>query len=492
VRKVGEGGMGEVYAADHVFIKKRLAIKLLRADVNVSEDAEERLYREANATSSIGHPNIVKIEDFGHAADGAVYLAMEWLDGITLEDLMKKGQVEFHVAVDLMAQTCAGLAAAHREGVVHRDMKPANIILLHDGHGAYTVKLVDFGIAKLMYSSSDALTDKGTFVGTPHFVSPEQALGEMVDHRSDLYAVGVMLYELVVGKLPFDNDGFIDVLQQHVSRAPVPPAKRANRVVPAALNDVILRCLEKDPKRRFTNATELQLALEAISEELAPTSASSSASTSAAASGSSVDAPARATMWPYLVLIVLLLAGGAALFHWQQSGDTEPKAVAPVVDAGVAANTADARSVVVVAKSDAALPPPSQTEWQYRGRGKHFSFRAAMSPSPVAPGEQLSLMLTLFEPSKALAVELAKGPATITVELIQAKRQKTITTAQRRLLDTGKMSSPVLAKLPKQGAYQVVLRLARGGRWLARAEFKLCVGADPAGDAALYRRICGQ
>jgi len=472
--------MGEVYEAEHVFIHKRLALKLLRTDANVTDEAAERLYREANATSTIGHRNIVRIEDFGHAADGAVYLAMEWLDGILLEELMKRGPVPLPLVLDLMAQTCAGLAAAHAAGVVHRDMKPANILLLDDGDGGYTVKLVDFGIAKLMHGEGgNTLTRKGTFVGTPHYVSPEQALGETVDHRADLYAVGVMLYELSSGALPFDTDAFIDVLQHHVSTAPEPPSARSDRTLPPALDALILRCLEKDPAKRFASAAELEQALQHVL--IAP------AADDDALAGSSLrlDVPASNPRWPYLVAIVVLLGAGVAVYRWQHRSGGATASPAPDDAQVTQVSRADAAPAV-----DAGLPPPSRTQWQYRGHGKHFAFRASMTPIPVSAGEQLTLEIDVLRPDRALAAELAKGGATVTVELVGAARLKAFATSQRRLLADGKLSSPIHAKLPKDGRYHVVLRIVRARRWLARAQFDICIGASPAGDPQLFRRVC--
>ena len=241
LRGVGQGAMGVVFEAEHVHIGKRVAVKLLHRELARDPMAVERLRREAHAASSIGHRNIVHVEDFGIAADGAVYLVMEWLAGETLADRLERGPADPSGAIAVVRQVLAALAAAHAAGVVHRDLKPANIFLARRKDGGEEVKLLDFGIAKLVLADS-RLTRTGAFVGTPDYVAPEQALGHQVDARADLYSVGVLMYRLLTDTLPFRGESFMAVLHQHTMTEPEPPSQRApERNIAPAIEAVVLR-----------------------------------------------------------------------------------------------------------------------------------------------------------------------------------------------------------------------------------------------------------
>ncbi|WP_428263474.1 serine/threonine-protein kinase [Haliangium sp.] len=263
MRKIGEGGIGEVFEAEHVYIHKRVALKLLRSHVPSRSEAAQRLHREARATSAIGHPNIVGIEDFGTAEDGQVFLAMEWLVGEPLDARLSRGPLSLPDAVAIVREVCRGLDAAHRAGVIHRDLKPENIFLARVPEGEQA-KILDFGLAKLQ-SGDPKLTRTGTFVGTPYYIAPEQATGNPVDARADIYAVGVMLYELATGELPFTADTAMGVIHQHITEAPEPPRERApGRRIPAALEAVVLRCMAKSPGDRYPSVEALAEALDQI------------------------------------------------------------------------------------------------------------------------------------------------------------------------------------------------------------------------------------
>jgi serine/threonine protein kinase len=263
LRQVGQGGSSDVFEAEHIHTGKRVALKVLRGELAREPRAVERLRREARSTSSIGHRNIVQVEDFGVTPEGAVYLAMEWLEGETLADRIERGPVPAAAARDLAIQIASGLGAAHAAGVIHRDLKPANVFLVPQPDGRSLVKLLDFGIAKLLLSDT-RLTRTGTFIGTPDYVAPEQALGDEVDGRADLYGLGVVLYELLTGTLPFAGEGFMAVLHRHTAEPPEPPTQRApHRGITPALEAVILRCLAKRPDDRYATAADLIHALDA-------------------------------------------------------------------------------------------------------------------------------------------------------------------------------------------------------------------------------------
>ncbi len=264
-KKLGEGGMGEVYAAEHVHIEKRVAIKLLRREIVTNEEALARFAQEARSASSIGHENIIRIEDFGKIPDGRVYLCMELLDGAQLKELAEQQALSAIQLLDILIQTGMGLGAAHQKGVVHRDMKPENIFVTRDVHGREIPKLLDFGIAKV--SGADGqnhLTRTGTIFGTPFYMSPEQALGQAVDHRADIYAMGVIMYELFSGSLPFSGESFMGILTKHITAEPPPiehVAQQNGRVLVPGIAEVIERCMKKDPDHRFQTMRELVQAL---------------------------------------------------------------------------------------------------------------------------------------------------------------------------------------------------------------------------------------
>ncbi|MSP61568.1 MAG: hypothetical protein EXR72_14760 [Myxococcales bacterium] len=263
VRLLGEGGMGRVYEAHHIHINKRLAIKVLHAEAVGDPATVARFRLEARAASSIGHENIVAIEDFATLQGGAVYLAMEFLEGESLgERLRRDPPLAIAEALEWMVQVCHALAAAHAARIIHRDMKPDNIFLARKGERVVP-KILDFGIAKVAGEGGGMnLTHTGAIFGTPLYMSPEQADGLPLDHRADIYAMGVILYELFVGRVPFKADSTVQVLHQHIASPPPRPTVVApERSIPPKAEAMILRALEKEPAQR-------QPSMEALAEEL--------------------------------------------------------------------------------------------------------------------------------------------------------------------------------------------------------------------------------
>jgi serine/threonine-protein kinase len=261
---VGEGGMGKVYLAHHKIIEKRVAIKVLHADLARDKEAVGRFVREARAASSIGNPHIVDISDFGETHDGSTYFVMEYLDGVTLASVLEdRGALPPDEICDIALQLCDGLSAAHRQEIVHRDLKPENVTLVSQGTRKNFCKILDFGIAKVSTgASSTKLTMQGAVFGTPHYMSPEQAAGSSVDQRTDVYSLGVMLYEMVSGELPFNADNFMGILTQHMYKQPVPPRALVHAPpCPPGLEAIILKCLLKRPEQRYGD-------MDALAEDL--------------------------------------------------------------------------------------------------------------------------------------------------------------------------------------------------------------------------------
>lgn len=267
-RRIGEGGMGIVYEARHVIIEKRVALKVLREDVSGRSDVVERFRQEARSASLIGHENIVDISDFGVTPSGQNFFVMEMLDGEDLANVLARDcTVSVSRAVDIVLQCCRALGAAHSKGIVHRDMKPENIFLTRRDGADDFVKIVDFGIAKMSDidiagDPSRKLTKTGMIFGTPEYMSPEQASGKKLDHRVDVYAMGIILYELLTGRVPFVGDTFMGILTQHLFENP-PPMRSINQGCQAdkALETIVAKALSKDPDARYQTMNELAEAL---------------------------------------------------------------------------------------------------------------------------------------------------------------------------------------------------------------------------------------
>ena len=254
MRRLGGGGMADVYYAEQALLGRRVVIKVLHAHLGKDPEIAERFRREAEAAAQLCHPHICPILDYG-AVDDVVYTVMPYLEGGSLADKVQKlGSVEPLFVAAAAAQVAAGLDYAHRHGIVHRDVKPDNVLFDEDGNAIIT----DFGIATARFHGR--LTASGRAMGTPHYMSPEQAMGKLVDGRSDVYAMGIMLYESLAGFPPFDGADSFSVGYKQVHEKPV-PLDQVNKNTPAALSTIVMRCLEKTPTERYPRAFDLADAL---------------------------------------------------------------------------------------------------------------------------------------------------------------------------------------------------------------------------------------
>jgi serine/threonine-protein kinase len=265
-RWLGSGGMGEVWLAEHGLLRRPCAVKLIRTERVGDPQALRRFEREVQATAALSHPNTVEIYDYGLADDGTFYYAMEYLPGLSLQELVaREGPLLPARAVHLLRQVCGALAEAHSTGLVHRDIKPANVIVCERGGLRDVAKLLDFGLVRECGPghTAETLTEEGTIAGTPAYMSPEQTRGFAdVDGRSDLYSLGAVAYFLLTGQPPFVRESAVQTLAAHLAESVLPP-DRLRPDLPNDLQAVVLRCLEKAPEQRYDNASELEHALAA-------------------------------------------------------------------------------------------------------------------------------------------------------------------------------------------------------------------------------------
>ena len=318
---IGRGGMGRVYLAEHVKLGRKVALKLLKPEYAAKRDSVRRFFQEARAVNTIRHKNIVDITDFVELPDTRTFIIMELLAGSNLGELVRReGPLPVHRSLGILLQVCDALEAAHREGIVHRDLKPDNIFILNAEGQRDTVKLLDFGVAKLLYSSSSdgdisLQTMEGSVVGTPAYMSPEQAGGSAVDHRSDIYSLGAIMYELFTGQRVFEARSFGEFVLKHLQAIPVPPRDLDGiPPLPGGLEAIILTCLEKKPEHRYQSVQALRADLNRVM---------------AGENTASLDlrpiAGKRGSRLPYLVAAAVggvILAAAAVFVLWPDSRAT--------------------------------------------------------------------------------------------------------------------------------------------------------------------------
>src|SRR5256714_5471496 len=287
LRKLGAGGMANVYLAEDQELGRRVAIKILNERHANDDQFVERFRREAKNAAGLSHQNIVSIYDRGEA-EGTYYISMEYLDGRSLKEMItSRGPAPIPVAVDYARQILAALRVAHRQGLVHRDIKPHNVLV--DGEGR--VKVTDFGIAR---AGASQMTEAGSIVGTAQYLSPEQARGSGVDQRSDLYSLGIVLYELLTGTVPFSGDTPVEIAMKHLSQTPEPPSTRRPDL-PRELDLVVTRALAKNPDDRYQSAEEMDADLERVARGAAVSAETEESATQIMRAPQTIPAPPSAT-----------------------------------------------------------------------------------------------------------------------------------------------------------------------------------------------------
>lgn len=259
--RLGSGGMSIVYKARHTLLGRLVAVKLLDPLLTSDLHNAKRFREEALASSSLSHPNLINIFDFGLTPKGEPYLIMDLLNGKSLSEIIEsKGRISSEDLVTIFTQVCDGLSHAHAKGVIHRDLKPSNIMLVTDEAGSGNVKIIDFGIAKVLKGSTSRgqqLTQKGEILGSPTYMSPEQCLGQPLDERSDIYSVGCAMYEAITGQVPLIGEMSLDTMRMHVEVDPEPPSSKVPGI-PKHIDDLVLKSLKKDPQARQQSMQELK------------------------------------------------------------------------------------------------------------------------------------------------------------------------------------------------------------------------------------------
>jgi|JI10StandDraft_1071094.scaffolds.fasta_scaffold08406_13 tRNA A-37 threonylcarbamoyl transferase component Bud32 len=417
IRKLGEGGMGAVYLGEHCLLGRQAAIKVLHPSLSDRPDVVMRFFNEARAATAIVDPGIVAVFDFGHHSDGSAFLVMEFLHGESLDTRLARGPLPMRDALRLARQIATTLAAAHAKGIVHRDLKPENVFLVPDAEviGGERVKILDFGIAKLLTTEASARTQAGAIMGTPAYMSPEQCRGAPdIDHRTDIYALGCALFQMVTGRTPFAATGLAEMIAAQLA-TPAPPPSSLAPWLPPALDRVVARCLAKAPADRYASMIEVAAALElivttdaatVIAAAPAPVAVGAAPQPTTLGGGAGEVTVAPRPRRPWLVggalalvagvagLVGLVVAGGGGGAPTGAAVDPTPSRAlvdggAPPPDAAPApvAPPPDATPTADAPAADVAAEPVEPVDAAPRPRRRRSATPAtpAPAPSPTAP-----------------------------------------------------------------------------------------------------------
>jgi eukaryotic-like serine/threonine-protein kinase len=488
-RQIGSGGMADVYLATDQSLGRKVAIKILSDRYARDAAFVERFRREAAAAASLRHPNIVTVYDRGETM-GTSYIAMEYLDGPTLkEEITRRAPLPEPEAINYATQALAALEAAHRQGVVHRDIKPHNMVLTDEGR----LKVTDFGIARA--ANTQQMTEVGSIVGTAQYLSPEQARGLAVGPESDIYSMGVVLYEMLCGELPFTGESAVDIAMKQVSDTP-PPLNRRNRLVSPAMEQVVMRALAKDPALRFSSA-------KGMAEELARVSRGQSASadtqqaTRVIAAGeatrvigqppesaTSVMRPAappppperpapRRSAWPWVLVLVLLILAAVAGFvvYTMLSGNDKT-----VPDTVIGQSCKRAKATL---KTDGLTGRCTTTESSVPNIKKVVSTDPSVGSS-VANGS--TVVLKVGVGPKAITVPNVKGLSVTQANSLLTSKGFTVNPQNINVNSPAAALGFVIGSIPKEDTAQkvgteVTLKVATGSVRIANISGKSCADA---------------
>ena len=443
VSVAGRGGMGQVFQVQHTVTGQMEAMKVLLADRSDEEQAQ-RFLREIQVQAGLHHPNIAAVHHAFWEGDRLV-MAMEWIEGQSLERLLERGSLPLPVALDYARQALTALGCAHSQGITHRDVKPSNMLLTPEG----TLKLTDFGLARDIKDRK--LSQSGALLGSCYYMSPEQIRGlAHLDHRSDLYSLGVVLYEMTTGRRPFDSASAFELLSSHV-HLPPPPPRQIAPVIPESLNDAILTALAKDPQQRFQTAEEFRQALDA-----------------AAALGAPVRSAVNWSGFALAVAAVVLAVSLASLWLRARSplSPASPTVAAPSLPPSTGEGSPQARATKRSITPSAQPRPadPAVTE---------------PTPSPDLPTSELALVVPVFPPPAApaaqpAALRLLQGTSLVvrTVEMLSTKTNHTGDTFTVRLEQPLEASGRVIAA-PGARVEGRVVEAEEGGRLVGRARLSI-------------------
>lgn len=428
---IAKGGMGAVYRGEHVHMRKQVALKLLHADSENLPELVARFERESIVGAHVRHPHVGMATDFGKDRDGSYYLVMEYVDGVTLKSIIREGPLERSRAVRYALQIAEGIAAIHELDIVHRDLNPRNVMITSDDE----VKLIDFGFAKVPVEKfaetedDEALriTSIGEVFGTIGFIAPEAAYGMMaVDKPGDLYALGVIFYEMLTGKHPFDEKGHAKLFQLHATAAPPPPSTRAPRAhVAPALEAVIMRLLEKSPGDRYADASEVIEAIERAAKTMPPPPLPS-------APPSSLDEAPALPMnksWGLRLLLVALVGAAAAVYFVP---DLRERALALVrrdapaeapASATVATTSAAPPPTATASASATAVPRPTEIDG-VDADGWETVLRGALSAADLTRSAKALLALAEIAPQRFADPKLRRDAAAATIMIALGDQKK--------------------------------------------------------------------
>jgi serine/threonine protein kinase len=450
-RLLGEGGMGWVVVATHLQLEQRVALKFMRASqASASPEAVGRFLREARAAARIQSDHVARVSDVGTLEDGAPYLVMEYLEGQDLDSLLQTSPIlAIDVAIEYAMQACEGLVEVHAAGIIHRDLKPANLFLARRSDGSVRVKLLDFGISKIAAipgaSPDGGMTSTQALMGSPLYMAPEQMRSSKnVDARADIWSMGVIVYEMLGGRSPFGGDTLPEVCARIMAEPPA-PLRESRAEVPAALEAVVMRCLEKDPKRRFPDVATLAQALSAFGQSDARTTADRIGRVVRARQASSTDLKPDTTGSNAVGTgTALAIAQTAAAFGPEETSPTVRKSggALPIYAAAVGLAMVGVVALVVMRGSPSEHPPTTSTA----------TASPAATVTPVAP---IASLLTIPEatPVPSPAPTVASGPAVAPAPVHPSSSRTTTATPVASTTESAPLVAPahVRAK-PKPSA----------------------------------------